>query len=217
MAQRNNSHTTTILNKDDTNIMTIPANDTNNSKAQSKPNTSRTNKHAAPSTNNIRIATINVRTLQDDMKLASIIKSAHRLGIDILSMQEVRRTGNGVFMFMIYHWKGWQLIWSGHKRKREHGVGILIAPHVELDEHTEHLQAWVISATLVVKGMRLAILNVYSPTDCTKSDAAKSQFYSALNKAKAQLNQTPSYKLITLGDWNATISAQSKSSGAWDS
>ena len=36
--------------------------------------------------NNIRIATINLRTLQDDIKLATVIKTNSALGIDILSM-----------------------------------------------------------------------------------------------------------------------------------
>ena len=46
-----------------------------------------------------RIATINVRTLQEDLKLAIIVKAARYLNIDILTMQEVRRTGSGVFEF----------------------------------------------------------------------------------------------------------------------
>ena len=113
--------------------------------------------------------------------------------------------------------KGWQFIWSGHKRKREHGVGILLAPHVKLENHQEHLPARIISATICVKGMKLTALNVYAPTETTKSDATKSAFYSALSKAKTYLEGTPKYKLVTLGDFNATISSQSKESGAWES
>ena len=113
--------------------------------------------------------------------------------------------------------RGWQLVWSGHKRKREHGVGILIAPHVKLDHHTEHLQARIVSANVRVRGFRFAILSIYSPTDCTESEAAKTSFYSALTKAKLELDKSPKYKPIVLGDWNATISAESKTSGAWDS
>ena len=132
-------------------------------------------------------------------------------------MQEVRRTGNGLLVCDDESLKGWQLIWSGHKRKREHGVAILFAPHVKIEHHMEHLQARIISANVCVKGMRLALLNVYSPTDCTQSEAAKAAFYCALNKAKLVLDESPKYKMIAMGDWNATISAQSKASGAWDS
>ena len=84
---------------------------------------------------------------------------------------------------------------------------------MKLEDYTEHLAARIISATINVKGLRLAILNVYSPTNATKSEAAKSSFYAALNKAKQKLDLNPKYKVITLGDFNATISSQSKASG----
>ena len=112
--------------------------------------------------------------------------------------------------------KGWQFVWGGHKRKKEHGVGILFAPHVEIQSYDVHLQARIISARVIINGVRLAILNVYSPTDVTKSDATKSAFYAALNKAKIELESQPKFKLITLRDFNATISSKSKDSGAWD-
>ena len=177
-------------------------------------NNSNSNKNSRKSSNNIqfnniRIATINVRTAQDDIKLATIVKSASDLGIDILATQEVRRTSYGVLTFEDESLKGWQFIWSGHKRKREHGVGILLAPLVKLENHQEHLPARIISATICVKGMKLTALNVYAPTETTKSDATKSAFYSALSKAKTYLEGTPKYKLVTLGDFNATISSQS--------
>ena len=92
----------------------------------------------------------------------------------------------------------------------------LFAPHVEIEEYTEHLPARILSAKVNVRGLHLAMLNMYSPTDTTKSEATKSIFYSSLNKAKDQLDQNPRYKVITLGDFNGTISATSKNSGAWD-
>ena len=64
--------------------------------------------------------------------------------------------------------------------------------------------------------MRLSILNGYAPTNVTKSDSAKSAFYSALTKAKKDLNEKPRYKLIALGDFKATISTQGKESGSWE-
>ena len=67
-----------------------------------------------------------------------------------------------------------------------------------------------------MKGLKLSIINAYSPTDCSKSDAAKSTFYSTLNKAKKYLDESPKFKLVTLGDFNSTISSESKDSGAWD-
>ena len=38
----------------------------------------------------IKIATINVQTLDDDMKLTSVIQAAEKCKIDVLAMQETR-------------------------------------------------------------------------------------------------------------------------------
>ena len=48
---------------------------------------------------NIPIATINVRTLQDDIKLATIVKVTMSLGIDVLALQELRHVGHRHFVF----------------------------------------------------------------------------------------------------------------------
>ena len=64
--------------------------------------------------------------------------------------------------------------------------------------------------------MKLSILNAYAPTECTLSEATKATFYTDLNKAKAELDLKPKFKIVTLGDFNATISSHSKESGAWD-
>ena len=165
----------------------------------------------------IKIATINVRTCQDDMKLADIVKAASQLKLDVLAMQETRRINSGVFTFEDESIKGWQLIWTGHKRKRHHGVAILLAPHVTLEEHNVYLDARIIAAKVKVGNMRLALLNAYAPTEANGSETVKSSFYKALSKAKSALGKTPKFKLVTLGDFNATISSQSKTSGDWDS
>ena len=88
--------------------------------------------------NNIKIATINVRTLQDDIKLASVVKAAQDLQIDVLAMQETRRLGYDTILFQDESLHGWHFIWSGMKKKKMFGVGILIALHVHLEKYTEH-------------------------------------------------------------------------------
>ena len=151
------------------------------------------------------------------MKLADIVKAASQLKLDVLAMQETRRINSGVFTFEDESIKGWQLIWTGHKRKRHHGVAILLAPHVTLEEHNVYLDARIIAAKVKVGNMRLALLNAYAPTEANGSETAKLSFYKALSKAKSALGKTPKFKLVTLGDFNATISSQSKTSGDWDS
>ena len=104
------------------------------------------------------------------MKLAMVVKAAIYLNNDILAIQEVLPTSSGFIIFEDDSLKGWQWVWSGHKRKHEHGVGILLAPHVTLDAYQEHHPARIISATICVKNMRLFIRNVYAPTNVTESE-----------------------------------------------
>lgn len=96
-------------------------------------------------------------------------------------------------------------------------MGILLAPHVKIKSYQEHLPARIISATMKVKGMIIAVLDVYTPTDSTKSVTAKSVFYSALSKAKPEVDDNPKYKSIILSDLNATISSHSKETDTWNS
>ena len=167
-------------------------------------------------TEKIKVATINVRTLQDDMKLATVVKAAEKCKLDILALQEVRRNGrSNIITLEDESIKGWQIVWSGHKRKKQHGVAILCAPHVKIEDEEEHMPARIISARISVKGMKLTILNAYAPTD-TSVATAKATFYRELSKAKKDLNVHSKYKLVTLGDLNATIVTSSKESGAWD-
>ena len=195
-------------------MLTRKDDDINTNLRNSNPNS--VNKHSKKVLANIRIATINIRTLQDELKLATTVKAAQNLGFDVLALQEVRHLSTGVITFDDESLKGWQFVWSGHKKKRQHGVGILLAPHVQLVSYKEHLQARIISATVSVRGMRLAILNVYAPTDASDSESAKNIFYASLNKAKIYLDNTPKYKVIPLGDFNATISSTSKNTGSWN-
>ena len=57
---------------------------------------------------NIRIATINLRTLQDDIKLATVIKATSNLGIAVLAIQELRRTSSGLITSEDESIKGWR-------------------------------------------------------------------------------------------------------------
>ena len=174
-----------------------------------KPTEKKTSKKMK-TTASIRIATINVQTCKEDMKLVDVVKAASQLKIDVLAIQEARRRWSGRITFNDESIKGWQMVWTGHKRKFEHGVAILLAPHVICDEHFVFLDARIIAATVTVSGMRLAILNGYAPTNSSPSETAKLGFYSALSKAKKKLDGMPKFKTIVLGDFNATISSRSK-------
>ena len=45
----------------------------------------------------IKIAKIDVRTCHDDMKLVDIVKAASQLKLDVIAMQETRRTNSWSF------------------------------------------------------------------------------------------------------------------------
>ena len=75
---------------------------------------------------NINIATLNIRTLLCDIKLANSIQEAKNLNLDVLALQEVRRHGNGTLEIDSGDTVGWQFIWSGFKYKSEAGVAFLV-------------------------------------------------------------------------------------------
>ena len=165
---------------------------------------------------NIKIATINVRTLQEEIKIATTIKAAEKLNIDILAMQETRILGVDKKIFLEDSLYGWQLVWSGFQRKHIHGVAFLLAPHIQLEKFTEYLPARILAVNIRCKGLKLALLNGYAPIEDSNS-SKKASFYRSLGKAKKDLDANPKFKVVTLGDFNATISSTSKESGAWDS
>ena len=93
--------------------------------------------------------------------------------------------------------------WSGYKRKREAGVGILIRSDKNIQiENPDYNDPRVMGINLKVHGFNLRVVNVYSPTDCDGTDEQKQKFYSDIYKAsKTSQNHQ---KLIITGDFNAT-------------
>ena len=164
---------------------------------------------------NINIATLNIRTLSCDIKLANSIQEAKKLNIDILTLQEVRRLGNGTLDFDSGDIKGWQFVWSGFKRKAEAGVAFILAPHVKLVESHVHYDARILSARVIIYGLCVTLTCSYAPTNCS-TESSKTIFYRELRKANAEMLKYNRFKSINLGDFNATIGSDSKSSGAWD-
>ena len=131
---------------------------------------------------NVCIATINLRILHTDIKLATEIKAINNLGFDILPIQKSWHVSKGLLTFEGDSIKGWQLVWTAHKRKHKHGVALVLAPHVKIEDHEEYLADRIHSAN--INGLKLAILDVYPPTNGIQTETAKSSFYVALNKAK---------------------------------
>ena len=67
--------------------------------------------------------------------------------------------------------------WSGYKRKREAGVGILIKVdnYIEID-NPDFTEPRVMGINLKVHGFNLRVVNIYSPTDCDGMEEQKNKF-----------------------------------------
>ena len=146
--------------------------------------------------NEIVIATINIRTLANDIKLGTTYELFKSLRHNVCCFQETRRTGSGILQH-----KETQFIWSGHKRKRESGVGIMIADTVKLIDVIS-ISDRILQIFIQINNINIALTNCYAPTNEAK-DSQKDKLYGLLCKC---IKNTPQkYKHILCGDYNATI------------
>ena len=151
-----------------------------------------------------KIGTINVRTCKDDHKLERVVQEIHKANLEICALQEVRRLKQGSATVKCNNTK-YEIYWSGHSLKRQHGVGfaIKVDPNVEIVQ-VEYVDARIIVLQAKVYGCLLKVINCYAPTE-ESSESSKDLFYRTLNKQF--VNIPPKYKILCLGDFNATTSA----------
>ena len=132
-----------------------------------------------------RIGTVNIRTGKKDIKLENVVHQINRARLAICGLQEVRRLGTDACVIESTTSEStnkYEVHWSGHAVKRQHGVGIaiLIDDAIDIIEVTP-VSARLIVLDVVVYGCSLKVINCYAPTE-TDTDAAKNAFYQALNK-----------------------------------
>ena len=132
--------------------------------------------------NIIKTATLNTRTLRYDIKLTEAVKSAITLGVDVLTLQEVRRKGTETLELNDDSLQGWQLV------KVKASVALLLATHV-------NQEARIMATYIKVKRMRVFIINAYSPTEVSE-DSTKDKFYCNLRKSIKEASN----KQFLLGD-----------------
>ena len=126
-----------------------------------------------------RIGTVNIRTGKDDIKLENVVHQIDRAKLSICGLQEVRRLGTNsctVKSTIRDISNQYEVHWSGHAMKRQHGVGIavLIDDAIDITEVIP-VSARIIVLDVVVNGCSIRVINCYAPTELD-TDAAKNKF-----------------------------------------
>lgn len=166
-----------------------------------------TRKHRRCQIHNINIATWNIQTLLQAGKLMNITMETKRLEIDILGIAEIRWTGNGRFCVN----ENYEFLYSGGCTQIR-GVDILIKKELaKLINNVLAISDRVISIRLNIKPKPLVIIQVYAPTE-DSTDEEIENFYEQISEA---LKATKHGDIvIVLGDFNAKISQDNRSSAA---
>lgn len=171
-------------------------------------NSSQSRKHIEKHFKTWSFGTVNIRSgkeKEEGAKIYGITKEINRAGLTFCCLQEVRYRNSGNKLIELDTGEKYEFHWSGPKRRREAGVGIIVRvdPGIEISSPDIN-DPRVMAINIKVHGFNIRLVNGYSPTDCGGSDNQKAQFYRKMSLAckKNQKHQ----KLIITGDFNATTS-----------
>ncbi len=146
----------------------------------------------------MRIATWNVRTMQQAGKLDNIKLEATRLELDIVGLGEVRWKDSGTITSDDY-----MLIYSGNKSEHKHGVGLLLNKRVSKSVMGYYaLSDRILLVKLFSKPFNVSIIQLYAPTSACSDDDIE-QFYDDLNKAYKHCGSQD--VIVVMGDLNAKV------------
>ena len=144
-----------------------------------------------------KMATWNVRTLNQKGKLENVIKEMERMKLNILGLSEVRWVGKGKIKT-----GNKTMIYSGGET-HERGVGILLDETVAKSiKGFWGISDRVIIAKLEGKPFDIGIVQIYAPTSEHDEEEVE-QFYEDLDKAMKQL-KSQDIKIV-MGDFNAKV------------
>ena len=153
----------------------------------------------------VKVGTFNVRTLRTDFRAFELQKLAADLKIDVLVMQEHRRSKSDVD-FQRSLPKGWQILLGAPSAPGVGGIGFLLSSQCSpwlLDY--KFVTDRVAVANFDIGNRRLHIICVYAPTaSVTLSDTKESvDFYDCVSTL---ISNIPSRDLqIVCGDFNAPL------------
>ena len=158
-----------------------------------------------------KIGTLNIRTGKEQSegaKMYAIVKEVARLKLSICCIQEVRHRNYGEKMIRLNTGECYKFYWSGMKKRREYGVGILIKDdkNIKVSE-PDTKDARLMATNIEIRGFKIRLVNAYAPTE-EASENMKDVFYRDLRKA-CQV-KVKHQKLFLAGDLNATTTVSLK-------
>ena len=161
-----------------------------------------------------KIGTINIRTgneKDEGYKLYSIAKEAAKADLSFCCLQEVRYRNCGNKVIALDTGERFVFLWSGQKKRRDAGVGILIKQSKDIVfDDPDVLDPRIMALNVEIRGFKIRIVIVYSHTNCDGLDNQKDIFYRSLKKAC--IKQQKHQKILVFGDFNATTAVSLKQS-----
>ena len=157
---------------------------------------------------NWEFGTLNIRSgkeKQEGARMYMITKEVARAKLSVCCLQEVRYLNTGKKIIQLNTGEKYSFFWSGKKKRREAGVGMLIKTDRGITfEEPGYQDARIMAINMVVHGFKVRFVNCYSPTNVKESESAKNEFYRNLKKVCK--NCPKNYKLVVCGDFNAETS-----------
>jgi exonuclease III len=148
--------------------------------------------------NQINVATLNVRTLSSDAHYLELENALSKINYDILGLCEIKRTGQETLQINgnVFHYIGFN--------NRRGSVGFIIKSkwknHIKLfKDFSDRVTVVELS---INKKETLTIIQTYAPTSAA-SDEEMNEFYDDLQQACNEFKK--STKLIIMGDFNSKI------------
>ena len=161
---------------------------------------------------NWSFGSINIRTgkeKSEGARIYMITKEVARKKLLFCSLQEVRYRNNGHKVISLDTGESYVFLWSGHKKRRDAGVGILIKMCNDITFEDPDVQdPRLMAIDMKINGLEVRLINAYAPTNCDKSECQKNNFYRMVKKACIKQNKRQ--KLIINGDFNATTATSLK-------
>ena len=134
-----------------------------------------------------KFGTLNIRSgkeKDEGFKLYSIAKEAAKANLSFCCIQEVKYLNSGSKVITLDTGDSFVFLWSGQKKRRNAGVGVLIkqSKDVKFDD-PDVLDSRMIALNLEIKGFKIRLVTVYAHTNCDGHDNQKDTFYRSLKKA----------------------------------